>query len=48
MFAAAGTYGPHRLQISYGRTRKGINCSGGVCRMMPATEGVYLSYNVNF
>lgn len=48
MLSAAGMFGSHRLQLSYGRTRKGINCSGGVCRMMPATEGVYLSYNVNF
>lgn len=48
MASAAGMFGNHRLQLSYGRTRRGINCSGGVCRMMPATEGVYLSYNLNF
>lgn len=48
MLSAAGMFGKHRLQLSYGRTRKGINCSGGVCRLMPATEGIYLSYNVNF
>jgi hypothetical protein len=48
MVSAAGMFGNHRLQLSYGRTRRGINCSGGVCRMMPATEGVYLSYNLNF
>ena len=24
--------GAHRLQLGYGRTRAGFNCSGGVCR----------------
>lgn len=40
--------GTHRLQIGYGRTRAGYNCSGGVCRMVPASKGVTLSYNYNF
>lgn len=46
MGAVAGVFGRHRVQLSYGKTREGINCSGGVCRMMPATEGIYLTYNV--
>lgn len=40
--------GAHRLQVGYGRTRAGFNCSGGVCRYVPATRGVTLSYNYNF
>ena len=40
--------GAHRLQIGYGRTRAGYNCSGGVCRMVPASKGVTMSYNYNF
>ncbi|WP_456002305.1 DUF6029 family protein, partial [Prevotella sp.] len=24
------------------------NCSGGVCRYIPATKGLTLSYNYNF
>lgn len=40
--------GAHRLQVGYGRTRAGFNCSGGVCRMVPASKGVTLSYNYNF
>ncbi len=48
MFAVAATYGASRVQLSYGKTRAGINCSGGICRYMPATEGFYLSYNLNF
>ena len=40
--------GSHRLQAGYGRTRAGYNCSGGVCRYVPATTGFKLSYNYNF
>lgn len=40
--------GSHRLQAGYGRTRAGYNCSGGVCRYIPATKGFTLSYNYNF
>lgn len=40
--------GAHRLQLGYGRTRAGYNCSGGVCRYIPATKGLTLSYNYNF
>lgn len=40
--------GSHRLQLGYGRTRAGYNCSGGVCRYVPASKGVTLSYNYNF
>ncbi len=46
MLSVAITYGGHRWQLSYGKTRAGINCSGGVCRYMPATEGFFLSYNL--
>jgi hypothetical protein len=38
----------HRLQLGWGRTRAGFNCSGGVCRYIPETKGVTLSYNYNF
>ena len=40
--------GAHRLQVGYGRTRAGYNCSGGVCRYVPASRGFTLSYNYNF
>ena len=40
--------GSHRIQLGYGRTRAGHNCSGGVCRYVPATKGFTLSYNYNF
>lgn len=40
--------GSHRVQAGYGRTRAGFNCSGGVCRYVPASKGFSLSYNYNF
>lgn len=42
------TYKSHRFQGGYARTRKGYNCSGGVCREVPASKGFILSYNFNF
>ncbi len=40
--------GSHRLMAAYGRTRAGYNCSGGVCRWVPANKGVQVSYNYTF
>ncbi len=40
--------GSHRLQLGYGRTRAGYNCAGGVCRYVPSSKGVTISYNYNF
>ncbi len=40
--------GSHRLMAAYGRTRAGFNCSGGVCRWVPANKGVQLTYNFTF
>lgn len=42
------THSAHRLQLGYGRTRPGYNCTGGVCRWIPGSKGVSLSYNYNF
>ena len=38
----------HRIQAGYGRTAEGYNCSGGVCRWVPASKGFTLSYNYSF
>lgn len=38
----------HRIMAGYGRTNAGFNCSGGVCRWVPATRGFTLSYNYTF
>lgn len=42
------THGAHRIMGGYGRTRAGYNCSGGVCRWVPASKGFQLSYNYTF
>jgi hypothetical protein len=49
-YQALVTYntGSHRVQMGYGRVQEGYNCSGGVCRWIPAQKGFTLSYNYNF
>lgn len=42
------TTGAHMIQLGYGRVQEGYNCSGGVCRYVPASKGFSLSYNYNF
>lgn len=42
------THGAHRVNLGYGRTRAGFNCSGGVCRWVPASKGVQVGYNYTF
>lgn len=44
----AGNYRSNRLAVAYGRTREGINCSGGVCRKVPATRGFTVNYTYTF
>ena len=48
MFGLTGTYRNNRLMLSYGRTREGFDCSGGMCRYVPATKGFKISYSYNF
>ena len=48
MVSGCYTHGAHRLQLSYGKTRAGYNCTGGVCRYVPASKGPQVSYNFNF
>ncbi len=48
LVSAAYTVGANRLQIGYGRTREGVNCSGGVCRYMPATSGLNMTFSSTF
>ncbi|MDR2621439.1 MAG: DUF6029 family protein [Dysgonamonadaceae bacterium] len=38
----------HLLQVGYGRTREGYDCSGGICRQVPASKGFIVSYNFMF
>ncbi len=41
-------YRANRFSLSFGRTREGMNCSGGVCRLVPATKGFNFTYNFTF
>ena len=48
MATVTGNFKSNRLMIGYGRTRAGYNCSGGVCRYVPASRGFQMSYSYNF
>ena len=41
-------HGGNRFQVSYGRQRAGIFCVGGVCRPVPAANGLTLSITSTF
>ncbi len=48
-FASAGyVKGANRFQLGYGRQRAGIFCVGGVCRTVPAANGLTLSITSSF
>lgn len=44
----AYTHGAHRVQLAYVRSKEGYNCSGGVCRQIPAQRGLTVGYSVQF
>ena len=48
MGTVTGTYRSNRLMLGYGRTKAGYNCSGGVCRYVPASRGFQIAYSYNF
>lgn len=48
LVSAGYTSGPHRISLSYGKQRQGIFCVGGVCRTVPASNGVAISITSSF
>jgi hypothetical protein len=48
LISAGYTNGPHRISMSYGKQRQGIFCVGGVCRVVPASNGVAISITSSF
>lgn len=42
------TKGASRLQLGYGKQREGIICIGGVCRQVPASNGLTFSLTTSF
>lgn len=48
-YATAGyVKGANRVSIGYGRQRAGIFCVGGICRTVPAANGITLSITSSF
>jgi hypothetical protein len=48
LMSMAYTHNSSRLAISYGKQREGIVCVGGVCRNVPASNGLSVSVSTNF
>jgi hypothetical protein len=48
LVTAGYTNGPHRISVSYGKQRAGVFCVGGVCRVVPASNGVAISITSTF
>ncbi len=46
--AVGYTHGSSRLSMSYGKQRKGIICVGGVCRTVPASNGLTITLTSSF
>lgn len=42
------THGTTRLQIGYGKQREGLLCIGGVCRRVPASNGLLFGMSTSF
>ena len=42
------THGATRLQLGYGKQREGLLCIGGVCRQVPASNGMTFSLTTSF
>ena len=47
-FATVYVKGSNRFQLSYGKQREGIMCVGGVCRQVPAANGIAISITSSF
>ena len=41
-------WGSSRISLTYGRVREGINCAGGICRVVPSMNGFFLSVSSTF
>lgn len=41
-------FGASRISILYGKQREGIFCIGGVCRAVPATNGLTVTFTTSF
>lgn len=46
--SAGYTDGPTRIAVNYGRQREGLLCVGGVCRFVPAANGITITITSSF
>lgn len=46
--AVGYTHGATRLQVGYGKQREGLLCIGGVCRTVPASNGLTFGLTTSF
>ncbi|MEY3342537.1 MAG: hypothetical protein RL090_221, partial [Bacteroidota bacterium] len=42
------TKGANRISLAYGKQRQGLLCVGGVCRNVPASNGLSISITSSF
>ena len=47
-FSVGYTKNANRIAVGYGKQRAGLFCVGGVCRTVPASNGVTLSVTSSF
>jgi Family of unknown function (DUF6029) len=47
-FTVGYTKGSTRIAVAYGKQRAGLFCVGGVCRIVPASNGFSLNLSTNF
>jgi hypothetical protein len=47
-FTVGYTQGSTRIAVAYGKQRAGLFCVGGVCRVVPASNGFSLNLSTNF
>jgi hypothetical protein len=47
-FGLGHVHGGSRIQLTYGKQRAGVMCVGGVCRNVPASNGIALSISSTF
>ena len=47
-FALAYNKNASRIEMAYGRQREGIICVGGICRLVPASNGFSITFSTSF
>ncbi len=47
-FSLGCTFNTTRISVSYGKQRQGVMCIGGVCREVPASNGLFMTITSSF